>query len=77
VSHWIPNTNPDLVGVFDDGDLLVPIVCWPQTCPPYLGYLGRTVTGQLATVVLDRATGQVVSVAKVWESLTHYRDDNG
>lgn len=77
MNRWIPNTNPDLVGVLDGGKLLVPIVCWPASCPTYIGCMGRTVTGHLVNVVLDRATGQVFTIAKAWESLSHYRDDNG
>ena len=69
---WIPNANPNLVAVLDDGEGLAPIIAWPPTL--YEGYgLGRTVTGALVSVIMDRESGFVFGRGIVWPSLTAYR----
>jgi hypothetical protein len=70
--NWIPNTNPNLVGVFNGGDLLVPILSW-RTGRAINGVTGLAVTGQTATVILDRKSLQVFSASHAWLSLAHYR----
>lgn len=75
--NWLPNTNPNLLAVMDDGESLVPIIGWLAMGMPYGPGLGVAVTGHPVTVVFDRASGRVFSHSRSWTSLLHYRDDNG
>lgn len=73
MSHVIPNTNPDLVGVFDDGDSFVPIIAW-EIEPDTHSVIGVGVAGERVRIVLDQATGLVFSQTCIWRNLFHYRE---